>query len=659
VDRRLPPSVLQQVQEGNDVVEIISGYVALKKSGQNYVGLCPFHGEKSPSFTVSPAKQLFHCFGCGAGGNLFTFIMKMEGLTFPEAVRSLSQRIGLVLSDSSASNPEVKQKNRLRALLQAAAQRFQEQLLTDARSAKARAYLAGRGVTETAIDSFGLGYALPGWDSLMTPLVRKGWTAQELMDAGLIIRRNDNNGYYDRFRDRIIFPIRDLQGQVVGFGARAMPDGPDGKHDSQPKYLNSPETALYSKGRILYGLDRARSAAARAGYLVVVEGYFDAIAPHQAGYAHVVATLGTALTTSHLAMLQRLVPRVVLLFDPDPAGVNATLRTVELFLEHGMDAGVATLPAGEDPDSFLHRFGLPAFEERIAAAQPLLAFAIERALTCTPHGQIEGKKAVIRSLAPTLRKVQSRLELDHYLRVLAQRLDVSEASLRTDLARTIPAHAADRRTATPSPSSAAKSAMGKSGGTGMRDGRDASPSVNSGGVPPAGPTWLKEERMLLHLWFQRRISTAELTGRIGPDEMSHPAAQALMRLIVESADWEAEDPVAAVSARASANESLAAVVAELSLLELEYDSVPKAVEECLYHLNRRRLEQRIRQLEEERRAAEKDGDQPRVQALQAAILDSRRSLGAGPSNKRVNERANERTGEQAGERGRTAPVGLG
>jgi DNA primase len=630
VDRRLPSSVLQQVQEGNDLVEIISGYVALKKSGQNYVGLCPFHGEKSPSFTVSPAKQLFHCFGCGAGGNLFTFLMKMEGLTFPEAVRSLSQRIGLVLTESSHSNPEARQKSRLRSLLQLAAQHFQEQLRTDARAAKARAYLAERGVTDVTIEAFGLGYALPGWDSLMTPLIRKGWTAQELMDAGLIVRRNDNSGYYDRFRDRVIFPIRDLQGQVVGFGARAL-------DDSQPKYLNSPETAFYSKGRILYGLDRARPAAARAGYLVVVEGYFDAIAPHQAGFAHVVATLGTALTTTHLTILQRLVPKVVLLFDPDPAGVNATLRTVELFLEHGMDASVATLPAGKDPDSFLHHFGLPAFEERIAAAQPLLAFAVERALACTPHALIDGKKAVIRSLAPTLRKVQSRLELDHYIRLLAQRLDVSEASLRADLARAIPA--ADRRVITPSSASASKTVLGMVEGAG------------GGASRAAGPVWSKEERMLLHLWFQRRISTAELTGRIGPDDVSHPTAQALLRLIVESADWGVDDPVAAVSARASTHETLAAAVAELSLLDLEYDSVPKAVEECLHGLHRRRQEQRIRQLEQERRAAERDGDQPRVHALQAAILESRRSLGAGPSGKQA--------GERSGERGRSTSVTSG
>ncbi len=643
MDRRLPPSVVQQVQEGNDLVEIISGYVALKKSGQNFVGLCPFHGEKSPSFTVSPAKQLFHCFGCGAGGNLFTFLMKMEGLTFPDAVRSLSQRIGLVITESSASTPEARQKVRLRSLLQLAAQCFQEQLRTDARADTARAYLAERGVNETAIDEFGLGYALPGWDSLMTPLVRKGWTAQELIDAGLTIRRNDGSGYYDRFRDRVIFPIRDLHGQVLGFGARALPngsDGPDGKNDSQPKYLNSPETALYSKGRILYGLDRARAVAARTGYLVVVEGYFDAIAPHQAGFTQVVATLGTALTTAHLTILQRLVPRVVLLFDPDPAGVNATLRTVDLFLEHGMDAGVATLPAGDDPDSFLHRFGLPAFEARIAAAQPLLAFAIERALSCTPHSQIDGKKAVIRSLAPTLRKVQSRLELDHYIRLLAQRLDVSEASLRADLAKAIPAAAPVRRAVPPS----AQKASGSAGTPGANPA--ATPhGASSAGAGAGAAAWSGEERVLLHLWVHRQISTAELSDRIGPEDLSHPTAQALLRLIIESADWEADDPVAAVLARASMHETLASAVAELSLLDMEYDSVPKAVEECLGGLKRRRLELRIRQLEQERRAAEGAGDQPRAHALQAAILESRRSLGVVPSS------------ERAGERGQSAPVG--
>ena len=645
--------MLQQVQEGNDLVEIISGYVALKKSGQNFVGLCPFHGEKSPSFTVSPAKQLFHCFGCGAGGNLFTFLMKMEGLTFPEAVRSLSRRIGLVVEESTAANPEARQKARLRSLLQLAAQRFHEQLLTDAKAARARAYLTERGVNDASIDAFGLGYALPGWDSLMTPLVRKGWTAQELMDAGLIIRRNDSSGYYDRFRDRVIFPIRDLHGQPLGFGARTLPDELDGTNDSQPKYLNSPETALYSKGRILYGLDRARAAASRMGYLVVVEGYFDAIAPHQAGFAQVVATLGTALTTSHLTILHRLVPKVVLLFDPDPAGVNATLRTVDLFLEQGMDAAVATLPAGDDPDSFLHRFGLPAFEERIHAAQPLLAFAVERALACTPHGQIDGKKAVIRALAPTLGKVQSRLELDHYIRLLAQRLEVSESSLRSDLARAIPA--ADRRAAAPSLSSASKTTGGPAGGTSRSTSPAATTSARQQTDQPAGPAsgpaWLKEERVLLHLWFQRRISTAELADRVTPDDLSHPTAQALLRLIIESADWEAGDPVAAVTARASAQDMLAGAVAELSLLELEYDSVPKAVEECVRRLHRRRQEQRIRQLEEERLAAEREGDQPRVRELQAAILESRRSLGVGPS---------PLAGQQAGRSsGRSASVGSG
>jgi len=635
VDRRLPSSVLQQVQEGNDLVEIVSGYVALKKSGQNYVGLCPFHGEKSPSFTVSPSRQLFHCFGCGAGGNLFTFLMKLEGLTFPEAVRSLSQRIGLTLSESSGATPEAKHKAKLRSLLQLAAQRFQEQLRTDARAARARAYLTERGVSDATIDAFGLGYALPGWDSLMAPLIRKGWTAQELMDAGLIIRRNDGSGYYDRFRDRVIFPIRDPQGQVAGFGARVLPESSEGKQDNQPKYLNSPETAFYSKGRILYGFDRARAAAARAGYLVVVEGYFDAIAPHQAGYAQVVATLGTALTASHLTILRRLVPKVVLLFDPDPAGVNATLRTVELFVEHDIDASVATLPSGDDPDSFLHRFGLPAFEERIAAAQPLLAFAVDRALACTPHSGIDGKKAVIRSLAPTLRAVKSRLELDHYVRLLAQRLDVSEASLRADLSRALPSQGASP-SSTLMPGSSRGAIRGATRGATGETHRSTTPANAAGrpAEPSAGSAWLQEERVLLHLWFQHRISTAELAGRIGPDDLSHPNARALLRLIMDSAEWETEDSVAAVSARASTHEALAATVAELSLLELEYDSVSKALEECLYRLRRRRMEQRICQLEQERKEAERAGDQSRVRDLQAAILDVRRSLGAVPESGR-------------------------
>lgn len=575
------------------MVEIVSGYVALKKSGQNFSGLCPFHHEKSPSFTVSPEKQLFHCFGCGAGGNLFTFLMKMEGVTFPEAVRLLGKRIGLAPPADGEPDVRVKQRNRLQALLQAAAAKFHEQLLGDGRAAKARAYLAQRGITEATIEEFNLGYALPGWDALMAPLVRQGWTAQELLEAGLIIRKAEGSGYYDRFRDRVIFPIRDAQGRALGFGARVLESG------QQPKYLNSPETALYSKGRVLYGLDRARAAASKAGYLIVVEGYFDVIAPHQAGIKQVVATLGTALTASHVLMLQRLVPKVVLLFDPDPAGVNATLRTIELFLEQGMDAAVATLPDGVDPDGFVRQFGAEAFDARIAAAQPLLAFAIERALACTPHDRIDGKMAVLRSLAPTLRKIGSRVELDHYMGLLAQRLGVSEASLRADLKQLLPAPG-QGRPPRPAPAPAA---------------------------PALSLSWTGAERVLLHLWFQRRLASEQLIGRVAPEDFSHPTGRALMRLIVESAEWAEADPVSAVSARVSTDETLAAAVAHLSLLELEYDSVPKAVEECLEGLKRRRLDREIRQLEQDRRAAEADGNQQRARELQTAILDSRRSSG--------------------------------
>jgi DNA primase len=606
VDRRLPPSFIQQVQDGSDIVDVVSDYVALKKSGRNYAGLCPFHQEKRPSFTVSPEKQLFHCFGCGAGGTLFTFLMKIDGVTFPDAVRLMGKRLGLQPpAEADRDDPRARQRARLAGVLEAAAVRFHDQLLTDPRAATARAYLAGRRMSDATIEAFSLGYALPGWDALMAPLVRQGWTPQELLDAGLIVRRADGGGYYDRFRDRVIFPIRDPQGRVVGFGARVL-------DDSQPKYLNSPDTALYSKGRLLYGLDRARAAATRAGHLVVVEGYFDAIAAHQAGVAQVVATLGTALTAAHLQQLERLVPRVVLLFDPDPAGVSATLRTVELFLEHGMDASVATLPAGVDPDSFLEQFGTAAFEARLKEAQPLLAFAMERALAAAPHDRIDGKTAVVRALAPTFRKIASRVELDHYIGLLAQRLCVSEASLRADLQR-----ASSAQLARP-----VRVAAASASGT--------LPAATSSGASPCA-AWTGAERLLLHLWLHRRVETGQLIGRLSPEDCPHATAQALMRLIRDSADWGAADPVAAVVAAATtADDMLAAAVAHLSLLELEYDSVPQAVEECVEFLRRQRLNHRIHELEQDRRTAETQGDQQRVRELQAAILDSRRSLSGLP-----------------------------
>ena len=578
------------------MVEIVSDYVALKKSGQNYTGLCPFHHEKSPSFTVSPAKQLFHCFGCGAGGNLFTFLMKIEGVTFPEAVQLMGKRLGLTLPERAEADPRAKQRARLFGLLDAAAARFHEQLRTDPRAAKARAYLAERRVTDDTIEEFQLGYALPGWDSLMAWLIRQKWTPQELLDAGLTIRRPDGSGAYDRFRDRVIFPIRDVQGRVLGFGARTM------NPDEKPKYLNSPETALYSKGRVLYGLDRARGAATRAGAMVIVEGYFDAIAAHQAGVKQVVATLGTALTATHLQALQRLVPKAILLFDPDPAGVNATLRTIELFLEHGMDGAVATLPAGVDPDSFIQQYGVEAFDARLQQAQPLLAFAIERALACTPHERIDGKKAVVRALVPILKKIASRVELDHYLALLSQRLAVSESSLRADLARAS-APAAPR---------------------GLSAGRVEAPALDE--RAPA-EVWPGAERVLLHLWLEGRLTTEELMSRVSADDFSHQAARALMRLIVESAEWGEPDCQPAVLARAASDEQLAAAVAHLSLLKLEYDSVPQAIDECLRSLQRQRLGRHIRQLEQDRQEAERNGNQERVRELQTAILDSRRSQG--------------------------------
>src|SRR5439155_1319536 len=329
-------------------------HLSLSKAGQNFKGLCPFHSEKTPSFTVSPSRQVFHCFGCGEGGNVFSFLMKIDGATFPAAVRTLGDKYGIEV-DQPVTSPAARQRTeareRLFALNREAAEFF-HRTLADSAGQTAMTYLEKRGMAFSTIERFSLGYAPAGWDLTLNALTKAGAKIEDLASAGLIVAREqasrkgqDAAGYYDRFRARVMFPIRDLQKRVIGFGGRILDDG-------QPKYLNSPETPLFSKSRTLYGLDVAREGIIQSEQIVIVEGYFDAIALHQAGLSNVVATLGTALTSEHIELIRRFTHHVVLVFDPDAAGVRAALRTMDLFLGSGLTVQVVSLPAGEDPDTF-------------------------------------------------------------------------------------------------------------------------------------------------------------------------------------------------------------------------------------------------------------------------------------------------------------------
>ncbi|GIV07262.1 MAG: hypothetical protein KatS3mg017_0464 [Fimbriimonadales bacterium] len=361
----------EEIRDQIDIVGLVSGYVQLERAGKNFKGLCPFHTEKTPSFHVSPALNRFHCFGCGASGDVFSFLMRIEGISFREAMRRLAKRAEIELPAESLPQEAPDERERLRKLVYAA-NFFYRQALQ--RTPAAQEYLTRRGLTPETVKAFALGYAPDGWDYLLRFLQRRNCSLQDAEAAGLLKAREDGSGYYDRFRNRITFPIHDASGRVVAFGARTM-------GNEEPKYLNSPETLLFEKRNTFYGWHKARSAILQQRAAIVVEGYLDLIMLHQYGFTHSLATLGTAFTEDHAARLKRMAERVYLMFDSDSAGVRAALRAGEALLAAGIPTLVVRLPQGEDPDSLLRTQGAEALQNAIKNATPFASFGIEQIIS--------------------------------------------------------------------------------------------------------------------------------------------------------------------------------------------------------------------------------------------------------------------------------------
>jgi len=387
------------VRNAGDIVRLVSDYVPLKPGGSRLKGLCPFHQEKTPSFSVDPQMQLFYCFGCQAGGDAFKFVMLYEKIDFPESVEFLAKRWGVPLPKTSA-RPEDDARARLLLMNEAATGFFRDQWSDPSRGKLARDYIANRGVSDAVALRFGLGYAPDSWEALLNLLGARGFKAPELQAAGLAIPRKDGSGQYDRFRHRVIFPIRDVSGRVIAFGGRAL-------GDSEPKYLNSPETPAYVKGEHLYGLDVARDAIRREGFAILVEGYLDLIALHQAGFENAVASLGTALTPSQVKLLARYSERVVVSYDGDTAGINAAAKSLDLFLERGFDVRVAEIPQGKDPDDFVKEQGVAAYDAIVRQAPSYLDFLVNRELRGRDISLPEEKVAAINAILPKLARLES------------------------------------------------------------------------------------------------------------------------------------------------------------------------------------------------------------------------------------------------------------
>lgn len=410
-----------------DIVDIIKEYVPLKKQGQNYKGLCPFHSEKTPSFVVSPHKQIYHCFGCGKGGNVYTFLMDRGGLSFLDAVAHLAQRCGIPLPQGELT-PEKARQNSLRERyyhINEMAVQFFQQGLEDRRGQQAKQYLQKRGINNELITKFSLGYAPDSWDELSRFLLEKEITEEEIILLGLAVKGQRGN-LVDRFRNRVMFPIFDDRSHVIGFGGRVM-------DDTQPKYLNSPDTPLFSKGRHLYGLNLAKTAIRSNEQAILMEGYMDVLAAHQYGITHAVGTLGTALTADHGKLLMRCTYNAVLCFDADAAGQEASMRGLDTLRQLGMRVSVMTVPDGKDPDEFLRKNGRDSFQGLIEQALSLVEYKLTRQMAKYNKETVAGKVQIIQALLPDLYLIQSPVERQGLIDMLAQRLSLAETAIYAEM----------------------------------------------------------------------------------------------------------------------------------------------------------------------------------------------------------------------------------
>ena len=422
---RYSDDIIEEVRMKNDIVDVISQYVKLTRKGSSYFGLCPFHNEKTPSFSVTPSKQMYYCFGCGAGGNVYNFVMEYENYSFGEALSHLADRAGVELPKieySKEAREKAERRGTLLEINKLAAQYFYYQLRREGGQA-AWNYLTGRGLTEETIRKFGLGYSDKYSDDLYKYLKGKGYSDELLRESGLF-NVDESRGMYDKFWNRVIFPIMDVNNRVIGFGGRVMGDG-------KPKYLNSPETKIFDKSRNLYGLNVARTT--RRNYLILCEGYMDVIAMHQAGFTNAVASLGTALTSGHASLVKRYTKEVLLLYDSDGAGIRAALRAIPILREAGVNSRVVSLKPWKDPDEFIKNEGAEAFEERLNQAMDSFMFRVRVAEQEFPMEEPQGQNRFFEQCAQMLLELSDELERNLYIEAIAReyrRFGVSPEDIR-------------------------------------------------------------------------------------------------------------------------------------------------------------------------------------------------------------------------------------
>ncbi|MBU2628941.1 MAG: DNA primase, partial [Proteobacteria bacterium] len=420
----IPEEKISEILNTSDIVDVISESVILKKSGRNFFGLCPFHSEKTPSFSVNANKQIFHCFGCSAGGNVLSYVMKYHGISFPEAAKMLAFKHNITIEaqiDSPAKKKEYQIKESLFRLNKTVMGFFFDELKSSKQGETARKYLINRGISDDTIEQFKLGFSSDNWDVIVKVLKELKISRKVAVQSGLVLERKQKSGYYDRFRNRIMFPIFDINMQVAGFGGRVM-------DDSMPKYMNSPETPVYNKSRILYGLHASKQHCRQEGLVYIVEGYFDFLSLYQHGIKNTVASLGTALTSDHVRILKGYAPKMILVFDSDAAGINAAKRSIKIFMKEGVDTRILVLPEGNDPDSYVVKHGQEAFNELALNAKTVMQFLLQ--VSIDTHGlSVEGRIRILEDMRQHLILIQDSALRSLYVKELAETLNIDEKAV--------------------------------------------------------------------------------------------------------------------------------------------------------------------------------------------------------------------------------------
>ena len=573
---RFEDHIVEQVSSANDIVEIITQYIPLKRAGRHFKACCPFHQEKSPSFMVQPEKQLYHCFGCGVGGDVLSFVMRHENMTFPEALKFLADRAHIVLPERRGVREDSGQKEKIIEACQYAANFYHDMLFQDA-GAAARAYLAKRKISETTIREFKLGWAPQEWRVLYDFLKKKGYPEALLKQAALI-QQSPKGNYYDTFRGRLMFPILNLQNKVIAFGGRLIADA------EGPKYLNSPETPLFSKRRELFGLNLAKKFIDREWpNLILVEGYMDFLALYQHGFKNAVATLGTALGEDHVRLMKRFVEEVIVVYDGDKAGEAASLRGLEILLEGGMQVKLVDLPRGEDPDDFLMKHGDDAFSELLKNSKDFFDYKLKILLGRYPRKDTLGLTKIIREMLETFLKIKNTVVLSEYFKRLANALQIDENSLRTEFSH-----------------------LGKKEGAPRE--REQTATATTAGAPPA-----KEELLLFVLMAEVPPLCEEACGELKVADFKMPESQRIFRYLQQASEQRKKCYLSGLLSHIEDPQYREGLVAVMATLD-ETAEREQILEDCIKKIKQGQVTFRLETLRQLIAEAEHKGNASQVQA---------------------------------------------